>query len=343
MAFPFVFEGNFETGTIGGWDSKSDTGSLLDYPHISELARFPWSECAPYRGAYCLRVQMGDTNDHTLLEGDIDIAASVTRWFRFYLYLSPTFKDTTADDVFNIFELQQTNNTVEGAIGIRFTAATQLIEIGIGETAPTAYASQTLQTNRWYCIELKAVCDSGVGNDGTLNLYIDGGASAASVTSLDQGTIGQGVLGTQDTLSTTTGTILFDEFVMDDARIGPIQDRYPRHVLVTSSGHVALGRGVIDNVSLLSGGAADNVLSIYDTATAATTDSYKIVVELKNVTSSDIVDPAGMPVHFARGAYVVLTGTNPRAMVNICYASGYGSTAVARNFGQRFRARPGEI
>ena len=74
-----------------------------------------------------MRIQMGDTNDHTLTEGDIDIADATTRSFRFYLYLSPNIV-ATADDTFNIFELQQTGGaTTEASLGLRITAGNPTI------------------------------------------------------------------------------------------------------------------------------------------------------------------------------------------------------------------------
>ena len=80
MAFPYIFKANFEGGTNGEWDSESDTGSRLDFPHYSELARIP-GLAMPYRGARCMRVDLttGQTNDHTVTEGDIDIADGAQR------------------------------------------------------------------------------------------------------------------------------------------------------------------------------------------------------------------------------------------------------------------------
>ena len=77
MAFPWIFEESFDAGTRGDWDSESDTGSLLDFPHYTTLAAIPGGGL-PFRGAYCMRIVCGDTNDHTLTEDDIDIADTAT-------------------------------------------------------------------------------------------------------------------------------------------------------------------------------------------------------------------------------------------------------------------------
>ena len=68
MAAPVNFASHFDmvaaqVGDGGNWDSEADTGSKLDFPHYSELVRSTGSP-VPFRGAYCMRIQPGDTNDH---------------------------------------------------------------------------------------------------------------------------------------------------------------------------------------------------------------------------------------------------------------------------------------
>lgn len=343
MAFPWVFESNFENRTTPfGWDSESDTDSVLDVPHYSELARFPWSECAPYRGASCLRIALnGGTNDATLTEGDIDIAADATRWFRFYLYLASDFT-ATADDTLNIFELQQAAGTVEGVIGLRITASTGAVEIGVGETAPTAFAASTLARNQWYAIELRAVLDDGGTNDGTLDLYVDGSASLASVTALDQGAVGQGVLGVQNQLATTTGTILMDQFIMDDLQIYPFRERFPLTQILTQSGHAFIGPGNIESASLLSTGSTDTMY-LYDTDTANTNDASSRVIELDIAAHTTASDHGS--IHFERGCYVALSGTNPRGQIILprSLAPAAYTAAMVRHYGRSRRQRTGDV
>lgn len=336
MAFPWIFEENFELGTLGDFDTETDTGSLLDYPHYSVLSKTSVVG-VPFRGAYCARIVMGDTNDHTLTEGSIDIADAATGYLRFYFYAG---KDVTAtaDDVFNLFEFQQAGGTVEGSLGLRITAATNLLEIGIGDgTAPSSYV--TLTRGRWTCLELKYTVSTG--GAGVFTLYLDG-ASVIALTSLTNGAaVGQGVLGTQDTLSTTTGTLLFDQVVFDDARVYPISVRYPQSLLITKSAHVFVGAGCIENATLLSGAATDNVLSIFDTDVGSTLDASNTILELKNVTGGDPVDPAGVPAIVQRGAFVQLSGTNPRAMISIGDAQGYFSEGRIKQHGTHRKAAPG--
>ena len=143
-----------------------------------------------------------------------------------------------------------------------------------------------------------------------------------------------GVLGLQNHLATTTGTILIDHFVQDDGRIYAQKDRFREEIILTKSGHAFVGSGKIDNVTLLSGAGTDNVLKIFDTDSADTNDDTNVRVELKNTANNETVDPAGMPVNIIRGAYVELAGTNPRALIKLCRATGYGSAGAIRNVGR---------
>lgn len=337
MAFPYIFESVWEQGSNAEWDSEQDTGSLLDFPHYSTLATIQGAP-VPYRGAYCMRVRPGDTNDHTLTEGDIDIADTATGYFRFYLFASSDFT-ATADDTFQILELQQAGGaTTEMSLGMRVTAATNALDIGIGDgAAPTSFV--TFPRNKWVCVELLATVSTA--GAGVLTLFLDE-LQVATLTSLTQAAaVGTAQFGTLDTLSTTTGTLYFDQFVMDDARIYGLPIRYPESLYMTKTGHAFVGAGSVLNASLLSGVATDNVLQIFDTDVNNTNHTGRMKLELKNVTNSDIVDPAGVPVTVQRGCYIVLTGTNPRAMINIGAAQGYYSQGRVKSHGAKRIPAPG--
>lgn len=312
MAHPFIFESTFEQGSNAEWDSESDTGSLLDFPHYSTLAVQSGTP-VPYRGAYCMRIQLGDTNDHTLTEGDIDIADAATRYFRFYLFVSRDFT-ATADDVFNIFELQQAGGTVEMALSMQITAATNLLEIGFGDgTAASAFVAFPGR-GRWVCVELLATISTG--GAGVATLFLDG-TQVQTATSLTQAAaVGQGVLGTQNTLATTTGALYFDDFVMDDARIYPNQRRFPTQYAVSKSQHLFVGPGVVDGAALIST-TAGNVLSLYDTDTA---EGYELGTLVARVVVGGITGVSG-PLAFLRGCYAEVTGTSPLGAVYLTQSS----------------------
>ncbi len=342
MAFPFVFQSDFEGGTNGEWDSETDTASQLDIASFKELSRFPWPTCAPFRGAYCARWQLtGGTDDAYLVEGDINIADTATRWFRWYVWFSPDF-DATANDTVALFEVLGVASAVTGSVGFRYVAATDVINIGIGAAAsgaaPTAFSAVNIEKGQWYCVE--AAFDVQTGGTGTANLYITkenthpSATADATVSTVTNIAVTDGWFGVQDQLATTTGTILMDQFCMDDARIYPYKHRFPQEVLLTKSGHVFVGQGKIRDVELLSGAGTDNVLSIYDADDANTNDATNIVEELKNTANNQRVasnHEQEFSVH--HGAYVTLTGTNPRALVTICHAPGY-SVSGMRHYGQ---------
>lgn len=306
MAHPWVFEENFEGGTKGNFDTETDTGSALDFPHYSELARHGM---APYRGAYCVRINSSDTNDHTLTEGDIDISDGGTDHFRFHLYFGNDFA-FSADDVVNIFELQQAGGTVESSLGLNLTNSTDTIQIGVGDgTAPSSYSSDPLHRNRWYTVELSAKISTG--GAGTLTLYIDGVSRVALTSLTNAAAVGQGVLGLQNQLATTTGTILLDDFVMDDARIYPHRERYPTNLILTKTTTAFVGPGSLESIAQLKTSDGDETLKLYDTDVANADDGQSQVAECDVFTAID------GPIQFKRGCYAVLAGTDPRFQLNM--------------------------
>lgn len=330
MSFPFLFADSFEVGSFTNWDvSEVDTGSRLDAVHYSTLAGAPGT-AAPFRGAYCMRIQLGDTNDHTIGDGDMNIADTATAWLRFYLYISNDFA-ATSDDIFNIFEWQESGNVVEAVISLQITSATNLVEIGIADGTEASTFGGTLSKGVWHVIE--AMNNTETNATGVLDLYVDG-TRLQNLTSIDSSAaITHGILGTQNTLSTTTGTLLFDQFIFDDLQVYPIRQRFPQSVHMTESGHAFVGQGVIENVTLVSSANTDNTLRVYDTDRATVTGESNRVVSLANTANNEIVDPAGMPITVQRGAYIELGGTDPQAQVLIGYAQGYYSDAAIRKIG----------
>lgn len=328
MAFPYISEENFESGTRGHFDATTDTESRLDFPHYSTLAANAAVKAVPFRGAYCMRVNLandGTPADAYIQEtGDWDLAADGTIFFRFCFYVSPSIVMANNDE-FAILQLWSGTNTVEGGAYINFTTANGL-RIGIGETS--ASSLRPLTTGVWHQLELSFNIDAGGGNDGTIDAWLDG-VALTQVTGLDQGTITSGVIGvlSQDA-GTTAGCILFDQVVADDARIFPITERFPTEVLLTKSSHVFCGPGVIESIELLSGSATDNVLAVYDTDQAYTSDPFLMKAELKNVTASERVFHDWPDLPFSRGCYVSLSGTAPRAMLKVKYASCYSPGAL---------------
>ncbi len=348
MALPYLVEMNFEQGTNGEWDSESDTGSLLNFPHYTKLARYDTTSVgaiAPWRGAFCAEWDLGDTNDHTLIEGDMDIADTTSGFTRFYLFLGKDLR-ATADDIFSIFELQGTANVQESIIALKITAATGAVQMATAQAAADLVFTNApiLPRGKWICVELATAIVVGTAT-GTSQLFVDGTAYLGQITHAAVNTpVLRGVLGTQDTLSTTLGHIFMDAFMFDagagSARIMPNSDRYPETILITKTQHICLGNSELLNVTLLPTNAATNSLKIYDTDNANVTDDSNLVAWLYNLAAKEPpIDLADVPVNVKRGAYVVLavdtagTDADPQALIHIGRSQGYGSHGRVRQHG----------
>lgn len=340
MAFPYLYSASFDTGNNTEWDTETDTGNLLDFPHYSELARIPGYP-APYRGAYCMRIRPGDTNDHTLTEGDIDIADTVTRWIRFAMFVSADF-GATADDIFNIFEWQQApGGTVEAVISLRVTAATGNVDIAIADGTEAATGFTSLQKGVWHVIEALFTVDVAPGANGVLELYVDGSLVQRETGHNQAAAIGQGVLGTQNTLATTNaGFLLFDEFAFDDGRLG-ITHRFAEHRIIGTSSFLFVGTGKLGNIKILDGGGGNVILELYDTDVynASLTPLWRGRTSTANID----FDAADVPVNFTRGCLGVLSGTTPGAQFQIMRATGWGSDGAVRTHASKRVAGVGGI
>lgn len=316
MAFPWVFESQFQSGSNADWVGETDTVAQLDFPSYKVLARYPWPTCAPYNGAYCARVVLsGGTADAFVNSTTIAIADTVTRYFRLCVWFSPTFT-ATADDTFAIFELQGAASAVTVSFGAKVTAATNAIQFGIGAAAsgavPATFMADPIQRGVWYTIELKVDCETNA--TGTVDMYVtrDGTPAQltadASLTGKTNIAITAGILGIQDHLGTTTGVMLLANVVEDDTRVYP-SGRYPNDPVLTLSGHAFVGPGYIAGAAILKG--TSPVMTLFDTDAADTTSSqsYTDYFDSSNQTS------IGGHIFFQNGCYVLLSGTNPVGQV----------------------------
>ena len=186
MAFPYVFEENFELGTIGSFDSETDTGARLDIAHYSDLAGVPGLP-GPFNGAFSMRVNLAtSTADAFVTEtAGFDIAANARLHIRFMLWVSNDIVMANNDE-FLILQLINGSAVNEVVCAINFTTGSGL-RIGVGETAATSLLPLT--TNTWHSVELDVTLDDGGTNDGTIDLTLDEVGTATQVTGLDQAAI----------------------------------------------------------------------------------------------------------------------------------------------------------
>lgn len=308
-----LFQDNFERGSdgladAGRFDSETDTANQLDIPHYTTLARTTGLPM-PYSGAYCLRAALtGGNADAFVTEVDINQANGETWWFKWNMWINPTFAtDSTADDIFTVFETQGAGNVVTFAVGFRYTDSSGLLEMGAGELTPTSFSGQPAPLGEWFTVEVGARTDTD-STDGTIDVYItvDGqqpsSTANVSVASIQNIAGTHGVLGIQDHETTTLGTLLFDNFMMDTLRMFPTKDRFATTVRMTQSGHVFLGPGRVEKIVMIGGTAADNVVELFDSDTSEIYISNK-KTQIVNLTAADVLEGLGTPFEVIRGLY----------------------------------------
>ena len=311
MAFPYIFESNFEGGTNAEWDSETDTVGQLSIAHYKTLARLPYKNSTPFSGAYAMQLNLtGGTADAFLTEGDINYAANATGGIRFTICFLNDFA-ATANDTFSVFELQGAAAAIQLSIGFRIVASSGLIEVGAGKAAPTSFGG-VIERGKHYTIEADINIDDGGSNDGTCNIYITKeneapGDAVVALTGLDQVAVTDGVLGIQDHLATTTGHIIISDFTADDTRLYP-RKRFALDPAITKTAHLFIGRGCIDAATILSTTSAD-ALELWDSDAADSNLDKGYVVRLENGANSSGTGP----FFFQKGCYAVLSGTNPFA------------------------------
>lgn len=344
MAVPtYIFHDNFESGDASGWNvAESDTDGQLDFPHYSTLARIP-GIAMPYCGAYCARWQLAFpiNTDSTIGDDSITIADGETIWVRFRMWISPDVAASIVGvDNITVLEFQRTTgNGVIYNFGIRFSGTAHWI-VG-ATTLAGATSTGTIELGKWNTIELKVNVQTGAAT-GEIELYVtpEGGEPSETVTvslGSNQSTdpVVRAVLGIQDKNTTTVGTILIDDFAVDNVRIYPGLHRFSRVRQLTGSSHVFVGPGTVERVVMQSSAATDNVVTIYDTDTGQTHQGIKKVV-LANTATSEVVEATMVPFHVDRGCFVEIAGTaNPEVFVTIGNASAGFSEGGMRNYAQR--------
>ena len=356
MAFPYLSEENFEDaagalvskasagevgdGTRTHFDADTDTTGLMEAQHYSILAQTPGIGM-PYSGSYALRCTLsGGTTDGYLQETSAwDTNADGTIYHRMMIWFGGPTLTMANNDLFSFFQLWSGTNTVEASVGIQYTTANGY-RLYANETASaTGAVFASLTTNEWHCVEVTSDIDDGAGNDGSVQVFLDG-TSIGTVSSLDQGAITSGVIGVLGPDAGTSGTLLFDSVIADDARIYQPTERWAETIALTKNGHALIGAGEIINATLMSADGSSTLaeLEVFDTNTGDVNDVSNRKLHLVDASSGDnIIDPAGVPVHCHNGAYIQLNGAagagGPRAVVQVSPCSAYGSEGAIRTYG----------
>ena len=287
MALPWIFRTGLETGSAVDFTAETDSTTILDFPHYTELARF---RQAPYRGAYCARIRLnGGTTTAHLREDTAfdDLDVGVTRFVRWYFYLGRNFVMTDADK-FSMIEFESVlNTTTEVAAGILRDGTD--INFWYNETQAAASASTinlgttTTALGKWFCAELRMTLAGGTG---TIDGYINdiAGTQIASLTQSDIVDAKWGVIGPD---AGTSGTLLLDDLVYDDAQIYADRERYritTNHVSQAND-HPIIGPATFDIA--VTGTGTDAVLSLYDSDRIPT--RLEPVAVIRNVSANEFV------------------------------------------------------
>lgn len=339
--FPYDVHHNFEDGQLdaGDWDAQTDTEAKLDNAHYSELAAMGNLRGAPYRGAWCMRVNLAlGTAAAFVEENDVNITlATEDMWLSFALFVSSGLVMANTD-TFDLV-LFRSASANENTISLQFTTASGF-QLGTGETV--VYGG-SLTLDKWHQVELNYI--PATSSAGVSTLYLDGTQIATDADMTDIAITSARFGAMNMDAGTTAGIVLIDDIRIalggvTQARIHPYRQRFPEVLMLEKSAHVFVGSGKICGVTLLSGGVADNVLSVYDTDTGVVVDTTNKLLEVRNTAANETVDAAALPVHVNRGAYIELTGTDPRALIKIGYAKGYSSDGAIRTIGARYSRSP---
>ena len=112
MAFPLDFFENFEAGTKGSFDSETDTGNRLDFPHAHDIA-----PAVPWRGAYCCRVNLGKSSTNAYLEEGVSWSnAGTWKYGRLRVFVGKDVQFGNDGDYVRLLAFYSGTSTFEGAL-----------------------------------------------------------------------------------------------------------------------------------------------------------------------------------------------------------------------------------
>lgn len=323
----FPFEANFQTSNFTEWTSTVDADAKLTVEHyiplVQKLGKF--SGVFPYRGAYNSHIDLAlGTNDAYMQTTVVTAALGATIWIRVFFQITNNLVMATSDR-FTIIAVQSGVGTDEATVSILNNAGT--IQLVAAETGATAIGAATRQAefsrDEYHTIDLGITVDSGAA-DGQILFYLDGNQVGTTITGLTQAAITQlrvGAIGID--AGTTAGHIFFDNVIQStDSQLGRHQPRFRQVVFLTKSSFIALGPGKMEEYALVSGGAADNHMIVYDLDRQSLPLGDMLGPELANAHpyEAKVFAYSKKDGYFNQGLYVRLTGTAPRATVTLGHA-----------------------
>lgn len=324
MSFPYKFADNFETGSAGDWTAT--VGTQANVKHYKDLARQRnWG--MPYRGAYALHAEFGVDTDSYVRSTAITSVSGTTEDDRFMIYIGKDVAATTTTEVAILQHLP-----VVAAVGLRIESGGDIL-FGIRSTSAALTTSPiALERGKWYTVEMEIdTTGAGTCTARLIELGITVTTANAAITGATTeawlGIIGIGA----GSLANVVGSVTLDKYAHDTTRIFGYEERFPQRQLITETSHVFVGAGEIYDIQLIAGGGTDNEVEVYDTDSAVTT-GQNLVAKLTNSVSDESKDYGGRSsICVYKGAYFVLSGTDPQAAVSIGATSSYGNEAALRS------------
>ena len=306
MALPLEFHETFEAGTKGNFDSESDSGNRLDFPHQMDIG----DRMMPWRGAYMCRVSLGKNSTDAYLEEGVSWASGQNRWGRFKLFIGEDVQFGNDLDHVVILQFYSSTSTRECRLvlaRIEPLGIVLVVEMD-GESWNANNAHFKVPIGEWFTVEWEKDVDS---SDGYLGAILP---DVCRITSREaaEGTITKFRLGAIDQDGDITGTIYFDDFMVDEDRL---YDDPSAHngalsggsLFFLQSGFAFLGEGAIDHVTLIDGGSNDCAVKIYDafepTALPAGSLRYDLKARERQPDAADQLQPGAVPPRGLRAAF----------------------------------------
>ena len=321
--FPFLFQADFESGDLSQWGTVTNPGTpaQMAAQHYTAMVQRGVGE-VPYRGAYALHCDLAlGTADAFVASAAI--AAGATAGVRFMVYVGRNLRMGTGDQLTLARVDCATDQT--SLILDNTTGTPRLNMTGTYAAGQNRFSGLTL--GEWHCIEMTTAGTAlqGLVDGGGVGAPLPG-LTAPGVTGIRLGTMGIDA-------GTTQGHILFDQVVADDTRVFGFPERYPQIVQVTSSGVVAPGMGRYQRFNLIAGHDTDNVIALYDSDIAGPGPEQLLAPTLTSALANREYHPGRQAGYFSYGLKVLMSGTNPQAMIVL--ADAYTSSGAIAEWATR--------
>ena len=315
MALPLEFYETFETGDKGNFDSITDTGYRLDFPHLSEL-----EGVMPWRGAYCLRVDLGRNINDAYLEKTGSWPSGTRRWGRFRLFVGSDVQFGSDLSRVNILQWYSSAATIEARITLaRIDPLGVVLAVTMyGETWASSVSHFKVPVNEWFAVEFERYFHGSTGFVSAM--YPD----HCRITS-DRNADGTGTkwrLGAVGQEGTLRGTVLFDEIAVDEDRLysdpGPLNGKLSNSsIQFLQNGYAFVGPGEVDNIILIDSGSNDARIQLYDVGEGSFQPSGSLRYDAKVEAAGQILNGIARKINFQEGCFVKLSGTNPQVIINM--------------------------